>query len=367
MNCALLYTSSVHTAKTSSKIFTFYTRLNYYKKLVEQIQNTKKGDRIAIATMAFEPSEAHIELVMDELCKAAKRGVTVRCTVDSMAFMLHKSRIPGPLLYSKKLEAFSFNIFSSKRELLNKLAVCGGEYAITNRPKRTFINPFSGRSHIKFAIINDQVYIGGCNLKEADRSDLMVHWTDNKIADWLFDFADKVRAKSQVSELLNKTDVVLPVDSRTSLLIDAGVRNQSLIFENAIRLIDEAKDFIFMTCQYFPNDITIKHLSGAVARGVNVQLIYNHPSKHSFPMSILHTIVKNVEKKRNPAILFKYELSRNKDFLHAKLLATEKACIVGSHNYVWAGVQFGTAEIALLSTSPSFAKVAINTIKEQLQ
>lgn len=346
--------------------YTFYSRAEYFEQLIVNITNAKKGDRIVVATMALESSEGHIKTVLDELCNAAKRGVRVRLMVDSIAFMITKGRIFGPLFYSKRLDAPALKRYSDKLVWLEKLAVNGVEYTITNRPKRRFSNPFAGRSHIKFAVINDAVYIGGCNLKEADRSDLMVHWNDGNIADWLFKFAENIHLKTRVVEVLNNTDVTMPVNKHSTLLVDAGVKNQSIIFENALRLIDEAEDFIVMSCQYFPNQATVQRLAKAVNRGVTVRLIYNHPSKHHFPLSLLHLAVRFFEKRRQPPVLFKYELSKNQDYIHAKLLATDKACLVGSHNYIQLGVRFGTAEIALLNTDPDFAKYAVKTVEEQL-
>ena len=41
--------------------------------------------------------------------------------------------------------------------------------------------------------------------------------------------------------------------------------------------------------------------------------------------------------------------------LHAKVLVSERCAIIGSHNYVWQGVRFGTAEIAFITTNqPSY-------------
>lgn len=303
---------------------------------------------------------------MKALCAAAKRGATIRLMVDAHAFMLGQGLTPGPLLFSKKLNSPSLKLFTTKHAWLEKLAACGGEYTITNLPTRPFTNPFGGRSHIKFAVVNDDIYIGGCNLKGEDRIDLMCYWQQTSTANWLFELAGKVHSKNQLREVVRNTDQTLAVDNQTSLLVDAGLKNQSLIFENALRIIDEAAEYIIMTCQYPPNGVTAKHLSKAVQRGVQVRLIHNHPSKHPFPMNLLHTAVKYFEKGRNPSVLFKYELSKDHDYLHAKLLATEQACMIGSHNYVQAGVRFGTAEIALLSTNSDFAKQAVKALEKQV-
>jgi hypothetical protein len=52
--------------------------------------------------------------------------------------------------------------------------------------------------------------------------------------------------------------------------------------------------------------------------------------------------------------------------LHAKLIATEKGAIIGSHNYVRTGVQLGTAEIALMRYDTVFARNAIAALRREL-
>jgi hypothetical protein len=93
-----------------------------------------------------------------------------------------------------------------------------------------------------------------------------------------------------------------------------------------------------------------------------VTIIYNHPSKHPFPFNFLHQGVVWSEKLSYSSHFFANQLPKDSDFIHAKLLATDKGTIIGSHNYVRAGVRFGTAEIALLSTNRHFGDDAIKQL-----
>jgi hypothetical protein len=69
------------------------------------------------------------------------------------------------------------------------------------------------------------------------------------------------------------------------------------------------------------------------------------------------------ESLRVPKGFFTEMLPRGGDTLHAKLLITDTGTMIGSHNYVAAGVLLGTAEIALLSRDKDFAKQALKTLK----
>ena len=39
-----------------------------------------------------------------------------------------------------------------------------------------------------------------------------------------------------------------------------------------MQLIDEARERVLITCQYFPNDVTAAHLQAAYERGVKVEI-----------------------------------------------------------------------------------------------
>lgn len=352
----------------ASRDFTFYSRLEYFNELISRVAKTKKGDRVVLATMSFKPKTPHIGLILDELGSAAQRGVDVDFMVDAFPFLLADGdgRVPGPLLFTRKLSGRLSKTYRARLDALEKLRAKGGRYTIVNKPSRPLKNPFSGRSHIKFAVINDYVFVGACNFEDIGFLDFMAGWEDKTIADWLSQFRHDVEASGSVLKSMNAKDITVAVDGTTRLLLDAGKPNQSLIFDKAIALIDAAEEHILITCQFFPNSVTARHLALAEARGVKVQILYNHPDKHTKPFNLLHRGVIWVEKRNKPRDFFSQQLPKGHDFLHAKLLTTDKGTIVGSHNYVHVGVKFGTAEIALMSSEPKFGEQATLAIKSQL-
>jgi hypothetical protein len=52
--------------------------------------------------------------------------------------------------------------------------------------------------------------------------------------------------------------------------------------------------------------------------------------------------------------------------IHAKLIATERAAMIGSHNYVVQGVSLGTAEAAILRNDPQFSEQAVEVFTKRL-
>lgn len=335
--------------------FTFYTKPEYYGDLTARIGKLGKGGRVALAAMSFKPQYPAVQELMAALGAAAQRGVDVNFTVDAYIYLNDDRHLLGPLFFNRELPQHMAAPFRVRQKILDELRAQGVHAAVTNWPRRPFRNPFSGRSHIKYAVINDRLYIGGCNLTSPERLDVMVSWQNSTAADWLYDFAQNM-VRSQGSSFMHGEDVDFPIDASTELLVDAGKPKQSTIFQHAMQLIDEAGKEVLITCQYFPNNVTARHLIAAHKRGVKVTVIYNHPSKFPRPQNLLHHAVVVRERLRTPPILFKQQLPTDRHYLHAKIIATESAAIIGSHNYVMAGVNFGTAEIALLRRDPAFAR-----------
>jgi phosphatidylserine/phosphatidylglycerophosphate/cardiolipin synthase-like enzyme len=344
--------------------FTFYPRDDYFHDLTARVSKTKKGDRVALASMTFHPNQPLINDLFIELYAAASRGVMVHVMVDAFSFMIKEGFVLGPLMFTRKLPSHLTRTFRLRLGALKKLQELGGRYTITNLPSRPLSVPFAGRSHIKFAVVNNDVYIGGCNLSNGDQLDMMVGWNDPGFADRLWNFEKNVFQTKHIATVLDGKDLTIPIDKTANILVDAGIANQSIIFDKALALIDAAQKYVYITCQFLPNDITLRHLSAAAARGVDVTIIYNHPDKHVFPHNLLHHSVVQFEKTKHPAYLFVGQLSKKHHYLHAKLLATDQGTIIGSHNYVKAGVAFGTAEIALVSTDPTFSKEAVDTFEK---
>lgn len=338
-------------------------RGEYFEYLVKKFNQASTGDRIILATMEFRPDQEKVNDIADAMCRAANQGADVTFLVDAYSFMLKEGVVLGPLFFSKRDPKKGYGEFKPLIAALNKLREHGVKCVVTNKPQRPLKNPFGGRSHIKFAVINNEVFVGGCNLSNPEQLDVMVKTESPVLADYMRDFTHDIKKHKSVRKALLRRDKSFKIDKHTELLIDAGVKRQSLIYERAFGLINGAANRVYMTCQYFPNNFTPAALAKAHQRGVGVHLAYNHPDQHRKPIRGIQKRTVAYKKKRLPLSVFENQLHYDKNYLHAKILLSEKEAIIGSHNFVKMGVNLGTAEMALHSTSKDFIASARNWIK----
>lgn len=317
--------------------------------------------------MIFDTNEPIIARIAEELAAAAARGVHVYLAVDARIFLTNeKTALPGPLWARKGLPRHLREPFRSYRATFERLVTSGVYYSVINKPTARFSLMQAGRSHIKAAVVNDTVYIGGCNFEKPDDIDGMLTWHDHTTANWLFGHVRKLTEAGQSRLAFNDTDERHQVDACTEILLDAGKPGQSLILTEALQFLDHAKEWIFFTCQYIPHGRIADHLLRAKKRGVNVTIIFNSPSKHASYEALLEYGAKLHERLRLPADYFQGELPKSKPFLHGKILATEQGVMIGSHNYVYTGVRLGTAEMAVLAHNPTLAKRVAESINRQV-
>ena len=348
--------------------FSLHSKLEYLRSLVQHFDRAQPGDRILLMSMTLEPGDPRIGEVLESLEAAAKRGVHVLFSIDARSFLETRRGVPGPLWFTPELSAGSrapYGALYGILERLNGYETCRA--VITNRPGRQFTSSVAGRSHIKAAIINDQVFVGGCNLDASDKIDLMISWHDRRTSDDLYELLSRGITTGNIREALSGVDRTLPLDSTASLIIDAGVPDQSLILKNAFGLIDAAQKWLVFSCQYFPNSVTAQRLLAARKRGVNTRLAYSNIKGFNLIGQAIQHLNRIIEHTRLPRDMFKGELPADYPFLHAKLIACDQGVMIGSHNYVLPGVRFGTAEIAFKSSDVELAKQAAEKLSAQLR
>ena len=329
-------------------------------------QEAQKGDRIALTAMEFDPNEPLIATLVKALKSAAAREVKVYLSIDAMSFMRSTASGLGIFWHKQTISASLPDPYGSRFKVIESLRQQGCQVGITNVPTKQISLIPAGRSHIKAAVFNDQVYIGGCNLDKPDQVDIMTSWHDQTAADWVFETITAMATQQNTQYIFNGEDRLLNITTNSTLLIDAGKPKQSVIYDHALRLIDEAQQYVTITCQYFPGGRTAEHLLAAQKRGVIVTILFSHPTAHE-ELTIPHSINQFWERMRFPANFFALRLSRNVPKLHAKVLATDQGVMIGSHNYVGAGVRLGTAEIALLHRNAALGLEMLEKINKEIQ
>jgi len=341
----------------------FFSKSEYFDELNRRVQLAGSGSQILLMSMSFDPSEQRIAEVMTNLEQAAARGASVTFGVDAYSFLIDENQA-GPLFLHTSMPAELGAPFSQKLAWLDKLNQYPNSRAIIlNKPQRKYSLWIAGRSHIKAAVIDDYSLIGGANLDEPDLLDMMAGVQNQGFADELYGTLGKFIETKVAGDVTQQSDQTIAIDTNSRILIDAGVRNKSIIYDAGLRLIDAAQDWLVITCQYFPNARTAQHLLQAKERNVNVEILYSPPEKHGLVGGLGQQASVLLERTRLPANMFDNQLSAELPKLHAKLIACEQGMITGSHNFVEAGVKLGTAEIAIQIDNGDLARIAAGKIK----
>jgi len=314
-------------------------------------------------SMTFDSANTRIEEVLSQLEQAAARGASVTLSIDAYSFMVDGNTF-GPLWLHTTMPANVSEPFARKQSWINKLKSHPNSQAIVlNRSASKFSLWIAGRSHIKTAIIDNYFLFGGCNLDDPSYLDVMAGQENKIVADELYTFLGGIIQAGNVAQAMKGTDSHIDVSGGSHVLIDAGIRNQSLIYDEAIRLIDAASKWLVVTCQFFPNAKTAQHLLKAKQRGVDVEILYSPPGKHGLIGGAGQQLSVMLEKSKLPRSMFKDILAADLPLLHAKIIACDQGLLIGSHNYVQAGVKLGTAEIALLVNAEDSARAAADKIR----
>lgn len=317
------------------------TSKEYLKDLLSEIDNAKKY--IFLQTMLFEDGE-NIKQIEEHLIKAAKRGVEVQINYDWVSERyIHGDLLKLPVIDRQRRDILN-SIHEDNEKMHKRLEEVGVRLNVTNNPSIiTSAFPYLGRSHIKTTIIDDKYcWVGGVNLYDDafDNYDLMVK-SDKK---------DLILALltlfHQINENKSPDDYKVKIDSSETLFVDVGNKGKSIIYERVKEKISSAKNEIIFMSQYVPDSKILRDLEALSDKGVRIKIITSPEDDSAFtkyPEKLTYIILKKaIEDKKNIELI---HLSKK---VHAKLLLIDDEIgLYGSHNYIYSGVLFGTAEIMI--------------------
>lgn len=329
---------------------------DYFEDLISEVQKLKKGDSLYLMTMAIDSSSNLVSKLFSEIEKSLDRGSHISILIDAYEYIIsNQKRGLGPLFYSNKLNGrLSGHFYTVLNNRIESLKQAGAKVEIINKPRHVISSPIRHRSHIKLAVLDSLTYVGGVNLVDDGHEDYMVKINNKDLSLDLQSVLDKVNITKNVRQALNSN---FRLNNKSDqIVIDQGRSNDSVILDQAIDIINRAQKDIIFTCQFFPDRVILLPLKNAARRGVKTKIIFNHHSKHFFPLSFVQFLMLLTTKLFLPKNLELIRRSRSEKFLHAKILLTEQSIIIGSHNMVGAGVKYGTAEIALISTDKNLIK-----------
>lgn len=287
--------------------------------------------RVSFLSMVLADDSASDELI-DALAEAAERGVSVELAADMFTY----AELGGfffPTQYKTRQSRASTRMSKRFTKAGVKFTWLGRAHAMI----------FSGRTHIKWCIVDDTVYsFGGVNLyqKGIENNDYMFKVTDKDLADKLVDEFHRL-ARADAGNYAYRSHSFPYANHR--VLIDGGLFGDSIIYRRACKLALEASHVLLVT-QYCPTGKLSR-----ILKNKHADLYFNTPEHASglnrfvIRMGMLTTRLKSL-----------YVHSR---YLHAKFMILtmedgRKIAITGSHNFSNAGVLLGTREVALQTDDP---------------
>lgn len=316
------------------------------------------SENVSVQAMCMQNTGSAIE-VFDAMETQAKEGKSVTCVVDGYSFVFNGSES----IYTPGLSGLrARRAVNDFKDRLDEISSNGVQVAVTRKIGtvkagiRTF-NPYANRNHIKGYSTDSIVALAGPNLQPSvsDTYDFMLSTQNEKVADWWRGFVAHEVATGEVPEGVDH-EVVL--DEETTILVDAGIPGSSLIYDTVGSMLqDESVSSVKYVNQMFPTGKmhqilnNLQHKLGADA----VLVVTSHYNQMSQPFKGALW----VRQVRSP-LQFCTPVDKQ---IHTKSVIIthtdgRKVCIVTSNNLDERGVNYGTAEIAVVTTNlPSIKNV----------
>lgn len=316
-------------AHTSPRLL---TATEYARDLTRKIKAAES--RICIISTTFHADDPLSTAVVDALADAAARGVKVSIGADSFTYIEPKGSI---LTGAKKHSSRAINAHRVQR----RLSKDGVEFQWLGRMSNLV---FAGRTHTKWAIVDDIVYsFGGVNLDHVSftNADYMIRFQHHVLAERLADEHRRILKADRANHASRSHKLVL--DEQNTILIDGGVPGDSVIYRRACTLAKEASE-VTLVSQYCPTG----RLSRILKRKSAV-LYFNHWRKARWVNMLIIQAGMIISRQ---STLYNRRLYLHSKFIIYTAQDKSRVALSGSHNYTNSGVIVGTREIALETRDP---------------
>ncbi len=316
----------------------------YIADATKRIQ--KATTRVYVMAMMFVEDDATDELIQ-ALCNAAERGVEVNVCGDTFTYTdLQGSYIPTTYRNKRVRDA---------NAVQKKLRSSGADFHWLGKLSTV---AFSGRTHIKWCVVDDTVYsFGGVNLDHAsvEYTDYMFITHNGPLASRICDEHKRIIAADAANHTYRSHQFG---DDDNMVLIDGGFIGDSIIYRRTCHWAAQAKE-VLLVSQYCPTGKLSRLLKKTDAR-----LYFNHWTT----AGILNRLVIRLGMSLSRQVTSYHRRS----YLHAKFIVFtmpdgKKVAITGSHNFVYGGVLIGTREVALETTNKKVIKQLETFFREHVQ
>ena len=304
--------------------------INDATKLINQAKT-----RVSLITMVIA-DDSSTSAIVHALIDAANRGVKVEVAADIFTYL----ELGGILLPTKYRSRQSRLTTQMSKNLINN----GIKFTWLGRSHTTLI---SGRTHIKWCIVDDTIYsFGGVNLYQEgiSNNDYMLKTTNQQLADDLVSEYQRLAVADAGSYAYRSHSLEVGEDE---ILIDGGLFGDSIIYRRACQLTAQASK-VTLVSQYCPTGKL-----NLLLKRTKAKLYFNPPERAE---GINRFVIQ-----AGMLLTGNHSLYKKKQYLHAKFMLFEmkdgtKVALTGSHNFVNAGVLLGTREIALQTKNPLIIK-----------
>lgn len=303
---------------------------DYVHDATMAIKKAKK--RVSFVCMMVTDDEETDKLI-DALNEASLRGVHVEVAADVFTYGELSGHFIPTGYFTKKARATT--------EMARRFQTSNVNFSWLGRFANT---PFTGRTHIKWCVVDDDIYsFGGVNLysEGIKNNDYMFKVTDAKLASVLDDELDRlVRADNGRFSYRSRS---IPSTYGT-VHIDGGLPLDSVIYRRVCTLTRDAASVLYVS-QYGP--------TGRLNR-----LLKKTNSKLYFNTGKDATLLNKLLIRATHFLTHTKTRYKKKNYLHAKFMIFtmsdgSKIAVTGSHNFIHAGVLLGTREIALETENPA--------------
>jgi len=305
----------------------------YIDALCESVSTAKK--RIGVTALNLAHDDTTHELFV-QIEDATNRNVEVSVVVDSHIFLELANRAFGciPLHHPTGEQT---------RAAYDRLSSVGASIHIVGQTN--CLNPYRGRTHAKWSVIDDTSYaFGGTNLYEYGLSsrDFMLKFTDPKLADSLFEQQKRIAADQTNYSGHQETT------PHGVVMIDSALPNDSPIQKRVQELAAQCNDFLYVS-QYYPKG-RLKRILKAKPGKIYTNTGVVAPTQANKYLLQWDKKTSNVDNQYTAG-----------GYLHAKYVVFTlpdgtRTAITGSHNFNPTGVSYGTIESAIETTDNSTIK-----------
>lgn len=307
----------------------------------------KAKKRIYLQSMLFEIGE-FLTRLEPVLTQKAREGVDVQITTDWVSKRYAKDDANLFPSLDPEIRKQTTQIHEQTNELIQRWQEAGVQFTFTNRPGlASKILAIYRRNHIKLYIVDDFIWIGGVNMfdEALEFIDIMVKFSDPNLV------AAGVQQFFSVNENRPLANASVRIPPYHELLIDAGLINDSLIYDKAVQAIARADHSLIFVSQFVPDGKLLQAIIKAARRGVKVVIITSnkdHKMMSTFPYNLPYKLLLAKIRQQNNISLF-----HQRTKVHAKIiLVDDQIALFGSHNFVQVGVLLGTEEVAIRTKDP---------------